>query len=507
MKNSTIIFYLSALSILLTFTAHSADFTGPTVLDAIKTYNKVRVERYAEVERTKKEERRPLALDLDQMSPLLQKKEGEKSLIQYLSETENGEFSTKESAEALLKEAISPKITVTRIETLDGGFVSGEIYRVVVQTEQGNNENYFIKYLRKTPILVTSGRCYGEQANLIFLMNAPQIQEIQDYITIILPELIAKYTGKDGKEKVFIILPGACGESFTNIVRSKNLDLINEAFGAFGSASAQMDIRHRLFTHPLQDNQPLTSEDFKNARVPVHTDLHGDNIFYCLNTKRISLIDVETMANSFDSNNNPNGPIGYDLLYMLLMSPKKFGDFMPKNNEEPFKHLVKAYTDAYSSNERVGIYNYLEELFDCASKVGFKDLFKHFTWEKRMSSQAVTGAKKLAEYVRELRRKFEEETATISPDTHRKSDLYKTTTEESYKNLETRLKAQLEVRKRSSSKSELPQSQDDSLTSASPGPQSSVKELTSKLETSINQLPSTPDHIKKTGISILHPKK
>lgn len=140
--------------------------------------------------------------------------------------------------------------------------------------------------------------------------------------------------------------------------------------------------------------------DFMKTRVPSHTDFHGKNVFYCSKTKKISFIDVETMANSFDPDNKSNSPISYDLLYMLLMSTKTFGNFMPKNDWEPFKKFLDAYTGEYKLHERAGILNYLESSFRQAKKIAFTDIFKNFIWKKRMSSQDANGMKELIRHLR-----------------------------------------------------------------------------------------------------------
>lgn len=485
MTNRTIISYLSSLSILFAFNAHSLDLTDYTISDTIRAYSKIRIEKYKELEKIKKEERTPIALSLDSLP-------AGKIIKQCVLVTKNSEFSDFKSADTLLKATISPDIVVTDVKKLSGGFVSGEIYRIAaVRTNTHAVENFFLKYLRKTPVLVTSGRCYGEQANLAFLMSNQRTQEIQNYITIILPELIAEYTDDNDEQKVFMILPEAKGESFTNIVKGENLDSINTAFSAFGFSLAQMHMNHRLFTSSPQNSQSLTKKDFINARVLAHTDLHGDNIFYCPNTQRISFIDVETMANSFDENNNPSSPIGYDLLYMLLMSPKKFGDSMPKNKWAPFEHFLKAYTDAYPIAERVGIYDYLEELFHTSTmeETPFLDLFKHFSWEKKIQPQEIKGAKKLAKYIRQLRIQFKKaQNPRPRADTKKEIEHYYAA-----------LKATQEAAKKDSDSQELPTPDTSS--------QDTVAQLAGKFETFIKEKQNVPNNIKIKGVSVLNPNQ
>ena len=222
---------------------------------------------------------------------------------------------------------------------------------------------------------------------------------MQQYINIVLPEVIATYKGKNEKNKTFMLLPGAPGESLSDIVQTNDVDRINEAFSALGSSLAKMHIRHRFF----EGGDPTTMNDFMKTRVPSHTDFHGKNVFYCPKTKKISFIDVETMANSFDSDNKPNSPISYDLLYMLLMSAKTFGSFMPKNDWDPFKKFLDAYTSEYKPHERTGILNYLESSFRQAKKIAFTDIFKHFLWKKTMSSQDAEGMKELTQHIRDLK--------------------------------------------------------------------------------------------------------
>lgn len=320
----------------------------------------------------------------------------------------SGEFSDRKSAEILLKESINPRLCVlsdTDVETLTGGFVSGDIYKVKATDPQGITQDFFIKYLRTKLILVSRGRCVGEQANLGFLLENKKIADINTYLKITLPEIMCQYPYKDEK-KVCMVLPAAAGQSFSEIVNSGDLNLINAAFKALGTALGRMHTTHRYFKSDSQspDTSPHTAVDFLNTLVLSHGDLHGQNVFYDPETGRISFIDVETMANSFDVDGNPSSPICYDMLYMLLMSPGKFGKYMPRNNWQPFKKLLKAYTESYTVEERNGIYDYLINCFNQADSIAFIDIFKHFKWKKVISDQeTIDGAQTLADYVKELK--------------------------------------------------------------------------------------------------------
>lgn len=319
-----------------------------------------------------------------------------------------GEFSDRKSAEILLQASINPKLNVLNdadVETLEGGFVSGEIYKVKATDQHGEIQHFYLKYLRKKLILVSKGRCIGEQENLGFLSENKAIAEIDTYLKITLPMVICKYKHK-GEKKVCMILPAAAGQSFSDIVKSNNHNLINEAFKALGTALGKMHTHHRYFKSDSQTSETSlrTAADFLNTFVLSHGDLHGQNVFYDPLTGMISFIDVETMANSFDKEGRPSSPICYDMLYMLLMSPGKFGAYMPDNGWRPFKEFLDTYTQSYAVEERDGIYDYLMDCFNQASSIKFVDIFKLFKWKKSISDQeTVEGAEVLAGYVKSLK--------------------------------------------------------------------------------------------------------
>ncbi len=332
---------------------------------------------------------------------------------EYLDELKTfnwtGEFSDRKTTEFLLQKTINPKLSVLNdndMQTLEGGFVSGDIYKVKATDQSGEEHHYFIKYLRTKTILVSKGRCIGEQANLGFLGKNKKTTEIDTYLKITLPEVICKYKYQ-GEKKVCMILPAAAGQSFSDIVKSNDSNLINAAFMALGTALGKMHTQHRHFkpdSH-TSDTSPRTATDFLNTFVLSHGDLHGQNVFYDPLTEMIFFIDVETMANSFDKDGLPSSPICYDMLYMLLMSPRKFGAYMPVNQWRPFKEFLDTYIQSYAIEERIGIYDYLIDFFNQAASIKFVDIFKLFKWKKGISdSETVDGAEALAGYVKSLKR-------------------------------------------------------------------------------------------------------
>jgi hypothetical protein len=335
-----------------------------------------------------------------------------------------GEFSDRQSTEFLLQKTINLSLNVLNdadVQTLEGGFVSGDIYKVKATSQNGMIYHYFIKYLRTKPILVSNGRCVGEQENLGFLGENKKIAEINTYLKITLPEAICKYKYK-GEEKVCMILPAAAGQSFSDIVKSNDPNLINAAFMALGTALGKMHTQHRFFqsdSHPTNAS-PRTATDFLNTFVLSHGDLHGQNVFYDPLTGMISFIDVETMANSFDKDGTPSSPICYDILYMLLMSPGKFGAYMPDNGWRPFKEFLDTYIQSYATEERSGIYDYLIDCFSQATSIKFVDIFKLFKWKKGISDQkTVDGAEALAAYVKSLKKAFDNPKKSFVPSVYK----------------------------------------------------------------------------------------
>lgn len=110
------------------------------------------------------------------------------------------------------------------------------------------------------------------------------------------------------------------------------------------------------------------------------------------------------MAYSFDlKTNNPIAPVCYDLLYMMVMATKKFGNYMPKNAWEPFKQLFKAYIEAYPEDEQMGICDYLMYCLENGKRIKFTDIFRDFTLKKGFDGQTVEGSKVLSTYINELK--------------------------------------------------------------------------------------------------------
>ncbi len=302
--------------------------------------------------------------------------------------SENKEFSTVESAQLLFNEIKYGNI-VTDVKTLEGGFVSGQIYRVTTySTKLSKEQIFYIKYLRTKPILVSKGRVLGEQINLDNLAKSPFLEPTQEQFDIMLPIATFQY----GK-KVFMVIPSAKGESFTSIVKNDLGQTVDLAFSALGKALGNLHLKTR---NVEGSNLPKTLQDFINVKVISHGDLHGDNVFFDNTTGRLSLIDVETMANSIDAHGTPNSPIFYDMFYMLLMSSKKFGDYMKTNKWSPFISMFRAYISVYPEDERKGIYDYLIYCLNHTKKIKFTDLFENFTINKGFGSGRIAGAHRIA---------------------------------------------------------------------------------------------------------------
>ena len=310
--------------------------------------------------------------------------------------TKGKEFSKVAVVQPLLK-LINPNMIVSQVEKLEGGFVSGQLYRVkAINSKAEQNKVFYIKYLRTKPILVSKGRTYGEEANLHYLAHASHLKDIQQHIDIVLPLASYEYYVKKDERKVFMILPSAEGESFSRLIQNNNMNTINDAFVALGSALGKVHLSYQVFSGINGAKTPKTKQDFINVCVPSHGDLHGDNVFYNPMTKRITFIDVETMANSFDEKDQANSPLCYDMLYMLLMSSKKFGEFMPKNTWAPLLNMFKSYVGVYPMEQRQGLYEYLSYCLQRTAKIEFVDIFKHFTFNKSFGSIEVKGAETLA---------------------------------------------------------------------------------------------------------------
>lgn len=318
--------------------------------------------------------------------------------------TKKGEFSRREVVIPLFQK-IEPFLGVTGVETLTGGFVSGKIYRVTtVDQITADPRVFYLKYLRTKAILVSKGRCYGEEVNLSQLAQAIYLDDIKSHIDVMLPIASYEYKTND-KRKVFMIIPGAPGKSFSKIVEGQNIEEINRSFSELGSVLGKVHVKSGRFLGSTRSLFPRTCQDFINVRVPSHGDLHGDNVFYDEATNRLSLIDVETMANSFDQEGHAISPICYDMLYILLMSSKKFGKFMPNHNWEPFKALFASYVEAYPDYQKKGIYDYLIYCLTHIERIKFLDIFKYFSFKKGFEKSEIKGAKSIADFLSEAKGK------------------------------------------------------------------------------------------------------
>jgi hypothetical protein len=354
-----------------------------TVRDLLAIYNQHRVDLSKDFEESTWNE-----------TPQLPQK-----LITVLKEwSSNNEFSTVEATQPLFFQ-IKPENIVTDVNALEGGFVSGQIYRVTTyNTKTSNEQVFYIKYLRTKPILVSKGRVLGEQINLDSLSKSPTLETAQEQFDIMLPIATFQY----GK-KVFMVIPSAKGESFTSLVKKDLGQTVNLAFSALGKALGNLHVKIRHFTG---QGSPKTLSDFINVTVVSHGDLHGDNVFYDKTTGQLSLIDVETMANSLDTNGTPNSPIFYDMFYMLLMSSKKFGDYMKDDNWTPFLSMFKAYISVYPEDERKGVYDYLIYCLKNTKNIKFTDLFEKFKIKKGFGSGRIEGARIIADALKQERDKL-----------------------------------------------------------------------------------------------------
>ena len=351
-----------------------------TVRDLLSIYNQHRIDLSKDFEKSSWNE-------TPQLSQKLTGKLKERS--------DNNEFSTVEVTQPLFNE-IKPENIVTDVEALEGGFVSGQIYRVTTyNTKTSNEQLFYIKYLRTKPILVSKGRVLGEQINLDNLSKSPILDIAQTQFDIMLPIATFQY----GK-KIFMVIPSAKGESFTSLVKKDLGQTVDLAFSALGKALGNLHVKIRHFTG--QDT-PQTLTDFINVTVISHGDLHGDNVFYDEKTGRLSLIDVETMANSLDANGTPNSPIFYDMFYMLLMSSKKFGSYMKDSDWAPFLSMFKAYISVYPENERKGVYDYLIYCLKNTKNIKFTDLFEKFKIKKGFGSGRIEGARIIADALEQER--------------------------------------------------------------------------------------------------------
>ncbi len=395
-----------------------------------------------------------------------------KEIFSYLENTKSGEFdkANQTAVYNLLYQATNGSFSRNfTVKELGGGFVSGKIYKV---TNDDTDSTYFIKYLRQRTLLVPPGRILGEQANLEAIQNNPRldpycwrgsIRGFEDLrssgfhgaeeaflsslatedpinLKIIVPLKVYNYTFK-GKDKVFMILPGAKGKSLASIIEesltpnsspasspsktqgesSKSsgkqkhisplaIEKVNTAFQKIGTALGQLHVNHNQYKG--NDNPTEYSKDyFAKLGVFSHGDFHAHNVFIHKNT--VALIDAETVANSFTPNGLPNGPIYYDFFYLMLMTERHFPGAMASMDWQPFKELFKAYISCYPREMQEGVNSYLYYHLNNLKKFNFTDIFENFTWKKGYSKDTIKGAKNIAQFlvretVEQLRKEAEE---------------------------------------------------------------------------------------------------
>lgn len=388
----------------------------------------------------------------------------------HLTSSKSGEFDKKNRSAvfSLMDHATNGHFSHNfSLKELSGGFVSGKIYKV---TNDDTGQSYFIKYLRQRKFLVPQGRILGEQANLEAIKENPRLDNYrwmgtlrswgdlstsgfegsnEHFISqntfdkrvtlkIVVPTHVYSYSFK-GKDKIFMILPGAKGrslasfmeESLTPAPTSKAkyvapyaIDKVSNAFARVGTAMGLLHVSDN--TYKGQGNpQVFDKEFFSNLGVYSHGDFHSHNVFLHKNT--VSLIDAETVANSFGSDGKPNSPIYYDFFYLMLMTEKHFPGAMKAMDWKPFKDLFKAYIQCYPQQMQEGISSYLYYHLENIKQFNFTDLFENFTWKKNYSKSTVLGAQNIANFlvketVEELRRKANEQFQVKKPDLHEKTE-------------------------------------------------------------------------------------
>lgn len=157
-----------------------------TVRGQISFYTAARIDRSADHEENKDTQ---IALNFA------------KEFTDRLDKKTNYEFSNLESVNLLFQEFFG--VIPVKVSPLEGGFVSGILYRVSTHhPDTQDKQDFYIKYLRKKPIIVSGGRCNGELANLDYLKQSPIIHKIQTTLTIVLPEMMLQYrTAKKKKLK------------------------------------------------------------------------------------------------------------------------------------------------------------------------------------------------------------------------------------------------------------------------------------------------------------------
>ncbi|MBI2707092.1 MAG: hypothetical protein HYX35_02085 [Proteobacteria bacterium] len=312
------------------------------------------------------------------MQSLMQKKKGLKT----------GEFTTPELAQALLARAGIPLTDVT-VTPMKGGFVSGEVYMIEGYSEQGKKrERFFLKYLRQC-MLVDKARCAGEVRNLQGIKKLLKERKLEEAgFSLILPIFEGRYFYKK-KEKLFTILPAAKGRSLTNIVRSdikKNSSVVFQAFYDVGLALGTFQSKNIIFPETFES----IKQRYLEANTLVHGDFHSDNIFVKAKG-RVSLIDIETLAYSFDENAKPTAPLVYDIFYFIQQAHRRFeksdlGE-MKKLKWKMYTNFIDGYIAGFSADQQKGLRAYLESCFHHADEVEFVDIFPKVmghlvTWKK-----------------------------------------------------------------------------------------------------------------------------
>ena len=320
-------------------------------------------------------------------------------LFPMLRSNKNDEFSAPHMAQALLTHLKIGDFTDVTVRAMKGGFVSGTIYKITGWSQEAKSRvSFFLKYLR-TGLLVDSRRCYGEVKNLRRIKGLLERHKlVQAGFSLILSVFEGQYVSKKGK-KLFTIAPAAQGKSLTLIAKEflrsvnkstsgvkKTPDSLSQVFKNVGVALGTFQAKNIIFPEKFE----TAIDQYHKANVPAHADFHSDNVFWD-DEKGASLIDIETLANSFDAQDKPNAPLVYDIFYFLQQADRRFKKAELKKMKALGWSMYKAFIDGYIAGFPVehqkGLAMYLESCFRHNGDAKFVDIFPKIlghtvTWEK-----------------------------------------------------------------------------------------------------------------------------
>jgi hypothetical protein len=306
-------------------------------------------------------------------------KELPQSILKVLDILGQTEFCTREPVQRLFQTSLGIILENIEVESLNGGFVSGEIYHVTGHIEGiEDRKEYFIKYLRSS-LLIDKKRTHDEPLNLYYIQNLIDdgILNVDSFV-LNLPLATYKYR-ISGQKKLFTISEGAKGKSLTKIVKEGDPETIYAAFEAIGKALGAFHMQN--FHIPAGMEFPTSKHDFNSISVPCHGDFHGDNLFYCPYEDLVTFIDNETLMNSFNEESETwDAPLFYDFGYLLHSSEKRFGKsgrkFLKNHQYAPFNSLIDHYIEAFDVENRQGIVSYLSSCLKNINEINFQDVFR-----------------------------------------------------------------------------------------------------------------------------------